>query len=169
MNKTIIYLLVLSILTLSADLYGEKRGAELIIQKKDEAQVRGELIAVKENSLLLLEREPGADLSIEIERISVITIVKKSKFWMGAGIGFLIGGGAGAIVGAANADADKFDLPTEHAVLLVGGMGGIIGAVIGGFIGKATGKDEKLQIEEKSDPEIKEVLEKLKSKARMSY
>ena len=155
-------------MTLSADLYGEKRGAELIIQKKDETQVRGELIAVKESSLILLEHESGAEVSAEIERISVITIVKKSNFWMGAGIGFLIGGGAGAIVGAANADADKFDLPTEHAVLLVGGMGGIIGAIIGGFIGKAAGKDEKLQIEEKSDSKIKKILEELRKKARVS-
>jgi hypothetical protein len=37
----------------------EKRGATLIIQKKDGQQVKGELIAVKENSLLLKEAESG--------------------------------------------------------------------------------------------------------------
>ena len=64
MLQFISLLLVFSILALSGNLFAkEKRGADLIIQKKDGQHVRGELIAVKKNSLLLLDRESGADVT----------------------------------------------------------------------------------------------------------
>jgi len=55
-----------------------KRGAEFIIQKKDGQQIKGELIAVKPNSLLLLNTE-GKDVSINIEDIKIIKVVEKPK------------------------------------------------------------------------------------------
>lgn len=42
----------------------ENRGAEFVIQKTDGHRIRGELIAVKANSLLLLESESAADVSV---------------------------------------------------------------------------------------------------------
>ena len=96
MRKAISLFLVFSILVLSAPLTAkERKGADLIIQKKDGTQVRGELIAVKENSLLLLDRESGADVTVDIGAIRVIKIKKKSKLLKGAGNGLLIGGGTG--------------------------------------------------------------------------
>ena len=168
MKKFISLFLVFSILALSGNLLAkERKGADLIIQKTDGQQVRGELIAVKENSLLLLERESGADVMVSIRDVNVITMVKKSKLWKGAGIGFFVGGIAGAVFGAANADADKLDLPTGHAMLLVGGIGGALGLLVGGGIGATFGKDETIQIERKSDSEIKGILEDLRKKARV--
>jgi len=45
---------------------GRKHGDELMIQKRDGLDVRGELIAVKQNSLLLLESDSSADVSVGI-------------------------------------------------------------------------------------------------------
>ena len=56
----------------------KKHGANLIIQKINGQQVSGELITVKPSSLLLLNTE-GKDVSVDIEEIKVIRVVKKSK------------------------------------------------------------------------------------------
>jgi len=54
----------------------QKHGIKLIVQKRDGQEIRGELIAVKHNSLLLLEFE--SEVSIEIIDIKVIKVIKKS-------------------------------------------------------------------------------------------
>jgi len=56
----------------------QKHGTKLIVQKRDGQDIRGELIAVKHNSLLLLEYESAAEVSIEIIDIKVIKVIKKS-------------------------------------------------------------------------------------------
>jgi hypothetical protein len=81
----------------------ERRGVEVVIQTQNGQQVRGELIVVKQNSLLLLDSRSGADVSVDIVNIVLVKIVKKSKAGQGALFGFLAGAGLGAI----NAAADK--------------------------------------------------------------
>jgi len=122
---------------------GQKPGVKLVIQKTDDQQVRGELISVKENSLLLMESESGADVSIDIVNIKVVKIVKKSKAWQGAGIGALLG--------------------IMYTKKETGGDFVLIGAAIGALIGT----DKTIKIEGKSDTEIKKALEKLRKKARI--
>jgi hypothetical protein len=56
----------------------QKHRTKLIVQKRDGQEIRGELIAVKPNSLLLLEFESAAEVSIEIIDIKVIKVIKKS-------------------------------------------------------------------------------------------
>ena len=68
-----------------------EKGADLIIQKRDGTQVRGELIAVKQNSLLLMLGDSGFDASVDIEDIFAISFIKKSKALEGFGLGLLIG------------------------------------------------------------------------------
>ena len=165
MKKFIALFLVFSILAISSNLYAkERRGAELIILKKDGQQVGGELIAVKQNSLLLKDSESGADASVDIKDIKKITIVKKSMFWKGVLYGLLIGGGGGAMWGATNPGTDAEAWVYSLALAAVFGPPG---ALIGGIIGVVAGKDKTIQIEGKSDLEIKEVLEKLRTKARI--
>jgi hypothetical protein len=94
MNKGKIFVslfLVFSILALSGNLMAkERRGAKLIITKKDWQQVKGELIAVKQNSLLLLVS--GVDVGVDISDIKVVRIVKKSEAVAGLVVGVLVGG-----------------------------------------------------------------------------
>ena len=79
MRKTVAVLLVFSLLLISGRLYAEKKGAEIVIHKMDDQQVKGELIAVKQNSLLLKESGSGVDVSVRVGDIRKVTIVKKSK------------------------------------------------------------------------------------------
>jgi hypothetical protein len=54
-----------------------KHGALLLITRKDNQQISGELIAVKakQKSLLFLESESKADVSVDIKDIKVIKII----------------------------------------------------------------------------------------------
>ncbi len=152
MKKFTALFLVFSLLALSSNLLAkERRGANLVITKKDSRQVKGELIAVKENSLLLLDSESGADVSIDIADIRIIRIVKK-----GALYGLAIGGGWGLLEGiTGGGEGTVFETFLEGIVL------------IGIPLGLILGKDKKIQIEGMTDSEIQEILEKLRKKARV--
>lgn len=64
----------------------QKHGTQLIVQKRDGQEIRGELIAVNHDSLLLLEFESAAEVSIKIIDIKVIKIIKKSLLAILVGI-----------------------------------------------------------------------------------
>ncbi len=100
MKKFISLFLIFSLMTLSASLYAkEMRGAELIIIKKNGGKIEGELIAVKQDSLLILTKWSERNDSIDIADVEVITIVKKSKALLGSYLGVLVCGGGGALIG----------------------------------------------------------------------
>ncbi len=169
MKRFIALFLVFSILTLSMPLTANwKKGADLIIQKTDGQQVRGKLIAVKKTSLLLLERDSGADVTVDIDDIRIITIVKKSKFLKDTGFGFLIGTAIGSGVsiiyslgGTKEQGSSGFD--AYGAVFIFA----IIGTAIGGIFSVVSG-NKTIRIEGKSDLEIQKILEKLRKKAMVS-
>jgi hypothetical protein len=76
MGRIISLSVIFSLLGLSANLRaGERRGAALVVQKKDGAQEKGELIAVKQNSIVLLGSSSGADVSIDVPDIKTIRIL----------------------------------------------------------------------------------------------
>ncbi len=170
MKKFIVLFLIFSLLILSGNLIAkEKRGAELIVQKKDGQRVRGELITVKKNSLLLLDAETGADVSVDISDIKVVKIVHKGNFGTGVGLGLLIGGGGGALVGLISGDDPPglMSLSAGEKAAMLGIGFGVIGLFIGGIAGAAAGADEKIQIEGNT-PHLRELaLEKLRKKARI--
>jgi hypothetical protein len=160
MKKLIALFLVLSLLILSGNLYAKKKGAAIKVFKIDGLQVGGELIAVKVNSLLLLS-ESGADVSVYIRDVNVIKIIKKPKTTWGAGLGLFMGVAPGASIGY------RVGWRTLAGAFWGGVIGGLAGAIVGGFIGASLGKEVTIQIEGKSDTEIKEILEDLRSKARV--
>ena len=64
-KKFLSLFLIFSLMMLSVNLYAkERRGAKLIITKKDGQLIEGELITVKPSSLLLLNTE-GKSLSFD--------------------------------------------------------------------------------------------------------
>ena len=169
MRKSISMFLVFSVLLLSGNMFAkERKGADLIIQKKDGQPVRGELIAVKKNSLLLKDYYSGKDQTVGIDDIRAITIVKNSMLLEGGLIGLLIGGIMGFIIGYPQGDEDGFVIISKP---LAGGIGAAIGvgagALIGAGIGSTVRGDKTIQIEGRSDSEIKWHLEKLRKKARI--
>lgn len=139
------------------NLYAKKRGAKLIIHKKDGHLITGELITVKEHSLLLLS---ATDESIDISDIFSIKIVYKSKAGQGAAIGFLIP----VSILASLIFATKEDVGW---IPLLAILYGVPGALIGGIFGAIAGTDKTIQLEGMTDSEIQETLDKLRKKARI--
>jgi hypothetical protein len=177
MKRIISLLLVFSVLSLSMPLTAKKRrGANLIVQKTDGTQRRGELIAVKQNSLLLLDRYFGNDVTVNIADISTVRIERKSLAREGAFLGFFIGAGSGIIIGVKEGKKDKEEAG-EKAFLLswlfdfsfvvYGLLFGLGGLIIGGILGKLASTDTNIKFEGKTDVEIKAMLEKLRKKARI--
>ncbi len=170
MKKFTALFLFFSLVMLSANLYAkERRGAKLIITKKNGYQTEGELITVKPSSLLLLNNE-GKDVSIDIADIKVIRVVKKSKFWKGAVTGALIGGVSGVLLVVKEAEPvweNGNIFLYALGGLIFGSIGALIGTLIGGIVGAAVITDDTIQIEGMSDLEIREALDKLRKKARI--
>ena len=164
MKRFIALFLVFSVLALSVPLAAkERKGADLIIQRTDGTQVRGELIAVKESSLLLLDRDTGSDVSVDIGDIGVITIVRKSKALLGAGLGFIVFAGVGALIGHNEKKATDPDVSSA----IYGSIYGGIGLIIGGLVGFSKGEDKTIRIGRRPESQIKEILNKLQKKARI--
>ena len=166
MSMKMIVLVLACILVLPLGLTAqERKGANLLIVKLDGEQVRGELIAVKESSLLLLS-ESGADVSVDVKEIKVITIVKKSKALLGAGLGYAIGVSSMIILSMAATEGEwTLEETLSFPELWIFSLPF---ALIGGFIGGKVGKSKTIQIEGKSASEIRESLEYMREKARIA-
>ena len=141
-----------------------KHGAKLIITEHNGQQTEGELITVKPNSLLLLDRY-GRDVSIEIEKIRTVRIVKKSKARLGSVIGGVIAIGVVALVAiSANHRSE------EGAVIggiILAALLSVPASVVGGTIGAIVGMDKTIYFLGMTDSEIQEILDKLRKKARI--
>ncbi|MBC8359197.1 MAG: hypothetical protein ISS41_09155 [Candidatus Aminicenantes bacterium] len=170
MKKFISLFLVISLVTIncaSLRTLGSKRekhGATLIITKKDRQLITGELVSVKipQQSLLLLDSETGADISVDIKDIKLITIVRESKVWTGAGIAFIAVWGA-AIGAAVGGTVPMWDNGTGICAVI----GGLAFGIIGGISGAGEGKYKTIQIEGMTDSAIKIALAKLRKYARV--
>jgi len=168
--KVLVLGLVFSLLACSANLAAkERRGADLVVTKSDGQQITGELVAVKEASLLLLDSQSGADESVSVDDLRVIKIVRKSKILLGAGEGLLVGALFGALFGAA-AGEQEGDMPMSMGESILAGaiIFAVPGVAIGAGIGVLSGKDKVINFEGKSSEEIKAVMEELRSPARIT-
>lgn len=164
MRKTTAVFLVLSLLWLSGSLYAEVKGAEIVIQKKGGQQIKGELIAAKKDSLLLMEEKSGADITVGVEDIEVISIVKKSKVGMGALFGLLAGVAVGGVIYASSDQDEMLDM--SGAIYGAGAL--VLGLATGTLFGIQAGVDKKYLIDGKSDSEIRGILQELRTKARIT-
>jgi len=167
-KSALVFVEVFSLLACSISLLAkERRGADLVVTKTDGQRVAGELIAVKSTSLLLLDSQSGADVSVRIDDIRDIRIVKKSKVLAGAGIGFLVSSVSLCGLWWAT-DREGFTDPEGGGPLVVAAIFGLPGLLVGASVGAILSKSKTMQIERKSDPEIKEILDKLRRQARVT-
>jgi hypothetical protein len=146
----------------------ERRGAIIVITLKDGHLSAGELIAVKPDSLLLLD-SAGADQSVDLAGIKSIRIVKKSKALRGAAWGLLAGLAGTAIFASGQKETDNpltafgQGMEVAGAAIAFGGIGSVLG--IGG--GLLAGKDKTIQLEGKSESEVGQALAYLRKKSRI--
>jgi hypothetical protein len=162
--------LVFSLLTINC--FSKRRGINLNVTRTDGQPIKGELIAVKENSLLLLEKEVGVDVSINISDVKIITIKGPTTvqiltapillaaagevlgwtvWWLGSagGLGYIM-----AEEEEMKKDQKKY---ASYGALILGCLG----------IGIMFVTDNTIKIVGMSDSEIQETLEKLRKKARI--
>jgi hypothetical protein len=165
-SKVVAFLFVVSLVAFSGSLMAKERaGAELEVMKTDGNSVRGELIALKQQSLLIKEWGTQADESIDIRNAKYIKIVGKSNILKGGLTGFLAGGVLGAVLGAVSPTGSASG-KTRYVLVLTGGFAGI-GGIIGTIVGGISHPGKKIQVEGKNDAEINAILKYLSSKARV--
>jgi hypothetical protein len=137
-------------------------GAKLGITLMDGHYIVGELIAVKPDSLLLLNLA-GKDESVDVVGIRSIRIVKKSKALRGGMRGLFVGMVV-TIIYAKTQKGDFNELGAMMGGVFLFGLGGLgIGLLVGGH----AGKDKTIQLEGKSESEVKQALAYLRGKARI--
>ncbi len=163
--------LIFCLVALSGNLTAqEKKGAKLTVEKIDGQEVMGELITVKKDSLLLLNTETNADITVQIKDVKAITIRKKSLMFEFGLLGALGGAATQGLTGKTDRKVTGTiaadDELTEHGMpsfLLYGAIAGGVGLLLGA----AMGMNKKIQIQGKSDTEIQKALEDLSKKARV--
>lgn len=169
-KKFLSLFLVFSLVILSGNLYAKgKQGAKLVIMKKDGKVIIGELITVKEDSLLLLDTA-RKDVSVSIGDIKVIRIKEKSEALGGVVIGLLIGAGFTALVALPSEKDPMGGQVTDGKGLQFLWWGAVfvpIGMIIGGILGAGAEKEKKIQIEGMPPQTIKSYLDYLCNKARI--
>lgn len=111
---------------------GSKRGADLVVSRVDGSKISGELIAVKPDSVLLLD-ERGRDVTVEKVEVRSIRVLGRRRTGKGILYGSLIGFSAGAILGAATGKIDNYSSGASSFLL------GIPAAFLGGLIGLGAG------------------------------
>jgi hypothetical protein len=146
----------------------KSNGALILVQNIDGQRIEGELLAVKDTSLILMDSGNLSGITEDIHDIRTIQILKKSKLFKGLGYGLLIGGGSGALIGLlSGSDQEGFLRFSAGEKALMGGIGfAILGAPIGGIWGAIEGIDETISLEGRSPEEIKRILNKLSLLAR---
>ena len=138
----------------------ERRGADVVITLKDGHYVTGELIAVKQDSLLIFA---GKDESIDLVGIRSVRIVRKSK----AGLGATCLGLAGALMGGISGAKDPL-LGGTRLSIFAGILGAAAGGIVGLGAGALAGTDKTIQLEGKLESgERVRVLGYLRARARI--
>ncbi len=143
-----------------------KKGIRLMVIS--DKVVKGELLKVKKDSLLILLERRGSmsSVDVDISKIKTIKIIKKSKIGKGFLYGFLIGSTVGVLWGRSQAQC-------KHDKGLQGFMGGIVfgtvGCLGGGAVGAgltlSEGRYKEIYNKEKSIGNLNKIINMLNNKA----
>ncbi len=144
-----------------------RKGAVVLVQKKDGQVVKAELLAVKAGQLILMDSSTFSDVTCDVDDIRSIRVVKKAKVWKGLGLGILTGGAAGSSLGllSGNDKPGLFSPPAGLKALIYGVGLAAIGGIIGGISGALAGIDESVELEGRSSRDIESILSKLDKQA----
>jgi hypothetical protein len=133
--KLLVCALIIEILCLPSALSAKaRRGALVVLTKVDGAEVKGELVSVKPDSLLLLKS--GDALTIPRVRVHSVTIMRRSRMASGALTGFTAGVLAGVSWGLSTGYVHGV-----HPSVTAGAFAGVLGLAIG----MAVSRGEKVE------------------------
>lgn len=154
---------IIALLIIPGDLMARK-GARLLIEKRDQQQLKGELLSVDVEEKKLVLRTGGEGVKIYMDEVESIRILRQSFSMRAVGKGFLIGAGIGAgfaLITYSDPDGENI-LGRELYMLLLAGVFGLLGAIHGGTGGPYK---KRIRIKGKFPSEIKKILKRLKKKA----
>jgi hypothetical protein len=135
----------------------ERRGSTIEVTMTDGTLVKGELLAVKSDALLVFDHTAGQGRSLDLRQVTRVMVFKKPRALQGLAIGLGVGLLTTLILNA------KYD--SEYAGLLyliIPPPAALLGGVIGGIIGMP----EKLSLPGESSRSLLQDLERLKRFAR---
>ena len=163
--------LVFCIVALSGNLGAQvRKGVKISIEQNDDQIISGELISVKRDSLLLLDPETQADLSMPLSAVKSITVNNKSRILELGLLGVLGGASVQGLTGKSSKEVksetqmrDKVATKRNPSFIL----GGVIAGGVGVLLGAVIGMNKTIQIHGRSDADIQKDLEKLSKQARV--
>jgi hypothetical protein len=151
----------------------ERQGSLLRIVRNDGTTVTGELIAVRGNSLLLVEEHSAEGMSISFTEIRNLDIVRETQAVGGAVIGLLGGTLLGACVGylVTPSSPSSWLFPANFGKAIAAGRGAGIGSLAGLAFGTIIGASRPTHIRLIEEGHLRmtetEVLRKLRSLAKV--
>lgn len=144
-----------------------KHGAGVVITERDGLTVKGELIVVRRDSVLLKESGSSYDVSIPLSAIKTIKVDQGSGAVPGVILGIATGGIIGMYTGQAIGKDDGGWLNFETLFMAIGAAAGVvIGGGSGLWIGSSIRKYETFYLERAAPEGIPLILGKLRSRAR---
>jgi len=136
LREPLAVILVLALLTpgLAAK---ERRGAQLVVTKKDKTVIKGELLAVREENFLIMDGSTSDAISVSVADIAFVKVVNRAKgalILAGVAVGGAGGGILGYQIGAGNHEL-FYQIGAGVGALVGFGMGGFVGGLVGAIAG----------------------------------
>lgn len=150
-----------------------RQGGIVQIVGNDGTTVTGELIAVRGNSLLLVEKHSAEGTSIDLTEIRSLDLLRETRAVGGAVIGLLGGIAIGACVGylVTPSSSSSWLFPANFGKAIAAGRGAGIGSLAGLAFGAIIGASKPTQVRLVEEGSClmteNELLKKLKSIARI--
>lgn len=153
----------------SAEAAQGRRGATVVVALKHGGDRSGELVAVRTNSLVMVDPE-GLDATVDLSEVRSVKIVRASKSGLGGLLGIVVGAAVGYLGGFA-LSASSGACPDCEAPLAGYGLGvisGFVGLGAGALIGESAGRDIVIPLDARAEPERSAQLRKLRRYARIA-
>lgn len=141
----------------------ERRGSTVEVTMTDGNIVKGELLYVRDDALLVFEGDSGRSWYIYLEQMSQVKVLKKSKLSEGVSIGL----GIGLLIGVNNLrKIDRESLMPVFFQRVVSFFPLPIAGLCGGLLGALAGIPKKISLAGASPEIIQQNLRRLKRYAR---
>ena len=137
----------------------ERRGSTVEVTMIDGSQVKGELLAVKSDVLLVYNRAAGQGKSLNLQQAAKVKVLKKSKFLTGLAIGL----GGGLVMAVGSGFKWPFNGNNEEMSNLIFPL---VTSWFGGILGGFAGMSEKFSLAGESSRSLQQNLVRLKRHAR---
>jgi len=154
---TVLIWVIVSAICLPLVAAGSRKGSTVEVTMTDGHVVKGELLAVKADALLVFDRSADQGKSLDLRQVTRVKICKKSQALPGAAIGLGVG-----LVTTLLGNAKNHSEDAGLAYLIIPPPAALLGGIIGGIAGMS----EKFSLPGESFRSAQQNLERLKGYAR---